>query len=231
MKANNQTPLEKALAEIMLEEFADVPREEEIPLTASPLFHKRMKKAGKTAAVTSVRGVRATLKRAVLIAAILVILATSVFAIREVGGTFIHFLVNDNGSHYTFSFDAQQAATAPRTIETVYHASFIPKGYTLTTSNVQPSGVIYYWKNEAQENYIMFQQSIIGDVDRVPYSDDANAVTLNINGYQVFRVRNDATIYCWTDNEYFFSLYFGPDVNEAHKLDIFNGIKPLGVEP
>ena len=228
MKTNNQTPLEKALAEVMLEEFADVPREEEITLTASPLFHKRMKKVKKTTAVTTVRGVRKTLKRAALIAAILVILATSAFAIREVGETFIRFLISDDGSHYTFSFDPEQAATAPRSIETVYHASFIPKGYSLTTSSVQPNGVFYYWQDEDRENYIMFHQSIIGDVDKVPYSDDANAVILNINGYQVFRVRNDATIYCWTDNEYFFSLYFGPDVNEAYKRNIFDGIKPLG---
>jgi hypothetical protein len=190
-----------------------------------------MKKAGKFNAVTTVRGARTTLKRAVLIAAVVVILSTTVFAFREVGESFIKFLIKDDGSHYTFSFDPQQAATAPRTIETVYHASFIPKGYTLTTSSVQPSVVFYYWKDEAQENYIMFQQSIIGDVDKVPYSDDANAVILNINGYQVFRVRNDATIYCWTDNEYFYSLYFGPGVNEAHKQDIFEGIKPLDKTP
>ena len=231
MKNNNQTPLEKALAEVMLEEFADVPREEEIALTASPQFHKRIKKAGKVNAVNTVRGVRSTLKRAVLIAAIVAILATTVFAIQEVRDTFIDFFVSDNGSHYTFSFDPQQAATAPRTIETIYHASFIPKSYTLTTSNVQPSGVFYYWQDENRANYIMFQQSIIGDVDRVPYSDDTDAVVLNINGYQVFRVRNDATIYCWTDNKYFYTLYFGPGVNEAHKRDIFDGIQPLDKSP
>jgi len=231
MKTNNQTPLEKALAEVMLEEFADIPREDEIALTASPQFHKRMKQAGRINAVTTVRDARATLKRAVLIAVIAAILATTVFAFHEVGESFIQFLIKDDGSHYTFSFDPQQAATAPRSIETVYHASFIPKGYTLTTSSVQPSVVFYYWKDEAQENYIMFQQSIIGDVDKVPYSDDANAVILNINGYQVFRVRNDATIYCWTDNAYFYTLYFGPGVNEAHKQDIFEGIKPLDSAP
>lgn len=227
MKTNNQTPLENALAEIMLEEFADVPREEDIKIEVSHQFHKRMKGLGGTNAVTTVRGARSALKRVILVAAIVAILATTVFAIREVRETFIHFLINDDGSHYTFSFDPQQAATAPRTIEKVYHASFLPEGYTLTTSSVQPSVVVYYWQDESRENYIMFQQSIIGDVDKVPYSDDTNAVVLNINGYQVFRIRNEATIYCWTDNEYFFSLYFGPGVNEAHKQDIFEGIKPI----
>ena len=77
----------------------------------------------------------------------------------------------------------------------------------------------------------MFQQSVIGDVDKVPYSDDADTVILNINGYQVFRVRNEATVYCWTDNNYFYSLYFGPGVNEAHKQDIFEGIQPLDATP
>ena len=77
--------------------------------------------------------IRSAVKRAVLVAALLAVLAITVFAIPEVRDTFVRFFVQDEGNRYEFSVDPEQEATAPKYIRKTYRASYIPAGFTEMT--------------------------------------------------------------------------------------------------
>lgn len=225
MEVKEQTAFKRALKSVMLEEFAEIPPEEEIDIRVSNRFHRACEKMIRQNGQEPVRRIRSSVRRAVLIAALLSMLAIGVFAIPSVRDTVARFFVWDEGDYYKFSFDPEQAATAPEFIEKTYRATYIPEGFTETTADSSLSGCCRYWADAERKTYIMFDQTVIGGVDKVPYGDESVSEILNLNGYQVFCVRDEAIKYFWTDNEYFFSLYCGPGISEAEMRKIFSGIE------
>lgn len=225
MEMNDRTPFEQALMDVMLEEFADVPEEEQIQCAASDSFYKNCGKLLRRSSRHPVGRARVALKRGILIAAIVVALATTAMAFPDVKDAVIRLFVRDHGNRYEFCFDPEEAATAPKTIETVYRVTYIPEGYTLVTEDSSMSGVSSYWYNETNDGYIMFDQSVIGGIEFAPNAGGSKAEELNLDGYQVFCIRDDATKYYWTDNAYFYSLYCGKGITEEQMRQVFAGIR------
>lgn len=224
MTMNKSALLEQALKEVTLEEFSDIPSENEICLIPSEKFQKNCKRLIQQSQKGIVHRMRSSVRRAILIAALIAVLAVSAVAIPDVREAFVRFFVRNESAHYVFYFDPEQAATAPNVIEKTYCPTYIPAGYTMTSSDVGLTGNCYFWFDESYENYIMFDQTVIGGVDRAPYAEDSNAEIRNLNGYQVFCVYDEATVYYWTDNKYFYSLYCGPAISEEEMQRIFLSI-------
>ena len=225
MKEKEQTALKQALKSAMLEEFADIPPEEEIDIKVSEHFCRACEKLIRQNGQEPVRKIRHSVRRVVLVAALLSALAISVFAIPVVRDTVVRFFVRDEGKFYEFSFDPEQAATAPKFVEKTYRATYIPEGFTDLAEDSSLSGRCQYWTNAEEKIYIMFDQTVIGGIDKVPYGDESVSEVLNLDGYQVFCIRDEAIKYFWTDNEYFFSLYCGPGISEAEMRKIFRGLE------
>lgn len=225
MEMNDRTPFEQALMDVMLEEFADVPEEEQIQCAASESFYKNCGKLIRRSSRHPVSRARVALKRGILIAAIVVALATTAMAFPDVKDAVIRLFVRDYGNRYAFCFDPEEAATAPKTIETVYQVTWIPEGYALVSVDSSMSGVSSYWYNETNDGYIMFDQSVIGGIEFAPNAGGSEAEERNVSGYQVFCIRDDATKYYWTDNAYFYSLYCGKGISEAQMQRIFDSVR------
>jgi len=225
LNENEKDPLKRALYQVMTEEFRDVPEESEIDIPVSDGFRKNCKRIIRQSRYASASRMRRSLRRLAVIAAIVVALAATALAVPSVRGSFVRFFTGNAGQEYVYSFDPQQAATAPNVIEHSYIATCIPEGFQLKTSDVSLTDACYYWTNPKTQGYIMLDQTVIGGVDSIPYSKESILQVLEIDGYQVFLIQDETIKYFWTDNRYFFTLYCGPGITEEESLNIFRGIE------
>lgn len=221
-----RTPFEQALLDVILEEFSTIPSEKEIEITISLRFQKMCEQLLRRARHGVVSRVGIAFRRAIIIAAIIAALITTAMAVPVIREAIIQFFFRNEGTHYEFSFDPEQAATAPDVAEKIYCATYIPKGYTQITADISFAGAYYLWLDEGSEGYIMFNQYIIPeDNNSGPNAEGTATEVLNLNGYQVFCVYDEGSIYYWTNNEYFFELACGPGISEEEMQKIFFNIQ------
>lgn len=219
-------PFEQALLDAALEEFADIPSEEETGLEFSEEFEEAGAELVEKARRGKLPSVGRTLRRVLLIAAIIAALATTVMATPSFRDAIIQFFTQNAGTHYEFSFDPEQAANAPEYIEKVYKPTYIPEGFREDTVLIDANWVVYVWLSESGD-FISLDQYPIPDGTGGPKPDAEDVVieTLNLNGYEVFCVYSDGnTMYHWTDNEYFYQMVFGPSVPEDECKKVFFSI-------
>lgn len=219
-------PFEQALLDAALEEFTDIPSEEEINLTFSEEFEEAGAELVEKARRGKVPSVSRTLRRVLLVAAIVAALATTVMATPSFRDAVIRFFSSNAGTHYEFSFDPEQAATAPEYIEKVYKPTYIPEGFSEDTVLIDTSWVVYIWLSESGDFISLDQYPIPNDTEGPrPDAEDVEVETLSLNGYEVFCVYSDGnTMYHWTDNEYFYQMIFGPSVSEGECKKVFYSI-------
>lgn len=219
-------PFEQALLDAALEEFADIPAEDEIDLE----FSEEFEEAGAALVAQTRRGktpgVGKVLRRVLLVAAIIAALTTTVMATQSFRDAVIKVFAQNAGTHYEFSFDPEQAANAPEYIEKAYNVAYVPEGYDEDTKFINIGIAAYIWYNESVDSYISFCQYPIPNDTEGPWpnSEDVVVETLNLNGYEVFCVHDEGTAFYWTDNEYFFEMYFDPDVSEEDINKMFFSI-------
>lgn len=219
-------PFEQALLDTSLEEFADIPAEEELELELSAAFEEKGAELIARVRRGNLRKVSTTVRRIILIAAIIAALAVSAMAVPSIREGIIRFFATNAGTHYEFSFDPEQAATAPEYIEKVYKPTYIPEGFYEDTAFIDIGCVVYIWYSESGD-YISFDQLPIPNDSEGPQPDaeDVEVETLNLNGYEVFAVYSDGfTLYHWTDNEYFYVLALGPSVTNDECIKVFYSI-------
>lgn len=208
-------PFEQALLDATLEEFADIPDdEEEIAVTFSPSFVAKSKKLIRHTQQRIWPYVNTTMKRIVWIAIIAALLAQTVMAIPAVREAVIRFFLHDEGTHFEFTFDPEQAATAPDSIETVYLPTYIPDGFQEETRAMALDVVSVIWYNPDTGSYMDYEQFAMPEDPEASdwyglNSEGVTRETLHLNGYEVIKIYDDEyATFAWTDNEYFYNLSF-----------------------
>lgn len=225
MDTTKQQIFKQALLDAALEEFKDIPDEQDIDLEFSESFeawgHSKLCPSGDP----PVRRFRKGLRRALLIAAILAALTTTVLAVPAIREGLIKFFQQNAGTHYEFSFDPEQAATAPKTIEKEYAPTYIPEGYREDSHIVTEDVIMHVWTAETGE-YLSFRQETIPQDSEGPHPNAENVTieTVLINGYEVFLVHSSYYMYHWTDNEYFYQLILSPSIPEEERIQVLNSI-------
>ena len=121
-------PFEQALLDITLEAFADIPSEEEIDLELSDSFLSNSEKLIEKNRRGGFSRASKTIRRIILVAALIAALATTAMAVPAIREALIKFFAQSAETHYEFYFDPEQAATAPDNIEKVYKPTYIPEG-------------------------------------------------------------------------------------------------------
>lgn len=225
MSKSKLTPFEQALLDTCLEEFADIPTEEEIALEPSETFTKKSEALIVQARKGRIQTLGKTARRLLLIAAILAMLVTTALAVPAVREGIIRFFTKNAGTHYEFSFDPEQAATAPEYIEKVYKPTYIPEGFFEDTVFIDPSYVCYFWYSESGEAITFDQMPIPNDTEGpAPDAEEVTVEILNLDGYQVFVVHAEIVMYHWTDNEYFYLLTVPTTLSTEDQHSIFYSI-------
>lgn len=226
------TVFQQALLDTALEEFKDIPAEEDIDVTPSPKFTAWTEDLIRKSRRRSWRYINTAFRRAVLIAAILSVLVVTVAATPAIREKVISFFIQDHGTHYGFTFDPEQAATAPECIETIMGPTYIPEGFELVLYESAPAGVIYAYQNSAGE-WLDFDQSPIPEHPEDDSwininAEDVTTQSKQIGDYWVFMTIGWGyySLY-WTDNSYFYSLGV-PDSFSMDEVErIFLSIQPL----
>lgn len=218
---NKNTVFQKALLDSTLEDFSKVPGENELPNDFSPQFEKSCKKLLGKSESAVVYHLSRTVRRAVLLAAILAASVFTVFAVPELRE---NILSRSATPQYEYSFDPISATSAPESVETVYLPTHIPEGFTLERKLIHEKWVTCLWRSDA-ETYITFDQYPIPEgAESVLSSEDSPYEIMELDGYQVFRIQSSAIKYYWTDNQYFYTLIFSPNISEQEHKNVFYSI-------
>lgn len=227
MSKTEWTQFEQALLEANLEEFADVPAEDSIDLTLSEEFELEGLELVEKARRGKVPRFGKTLRRALLIAAIIAALATAAMAIPAVREGIIRFFTHDVGTHHVIEFDPEQAATAPKYIEKVFVPTFVPAEFRLKEGSVNFARVIYLWEHNTNPDWYVFyeQQPLPLYPNGGPDSEHTTSRYIIWDNYKVFCVEDDIwRYYGWTDNSYYYELICYADISEDEIYRIFESI-------
>lgn len=216
---NENTVFQRALLDSTLEDFSKVPGENELPNDFSPQFEKSCKKLLGKSESAVVHHLSRTVRRAVLLAAILAASVFTVFAVPEIRENILSAQIS-----YEYSFDPMLAASAPESVETVYLPAHIPQGFTLERKLIHEKWVTCLWRSDS-DTYITFDQyPIPRGAENVLSSEDSPYEIIELDGYQVFRIQSSAIKYYWTDNQYFYTLIFSPNIPEQEHKNVFYSI-------
>lgn len=231
MHKENMTIFEQALLDATLEEFSDIPdNEDEIDVVFSLAFLAKSEKLIRNTERKTWRYINTTMKRVALIAVIAALLATTAMAFPTVRQAIIQFFLQDKGTHYEFSFDPEQAASAPDCIETVYVPTYIPNGYDQAFEAVNIATVAIGWCNS--DNWWIYynQAPMPDDYENATRgginAEGATTQTIGIDNYEVIRIEDAEVIsYVWTNNEYMFTLMCEKTIPEEETEKIFSSIQ------
>lgn len=216
---NENTPFRKALLDSTLEEFSQVPGEHELPDIFSPQFEESCQKLLGKSESAVVYHLSRTVRRAVLLAAILAASVITAFAVPELRENILSAQIS-----YEYSFDPMLAASAPESVETVYLPAYVPQGFIQERKLIHEQWVTCLWRSDS-DTYITFDQYPIPKrADSVLSSEDAAYEIIELDGYEVFRIQSSAIKYYWTDNEYFYTLIFSPNIPEQEHKNVFYSI-------
>lgn len=221
-------PYEAALREQAMQDFADVPTEDEIEHTFSGEFESAMQKLIKTGKKPVLRA--GSMAKRLLIAAIIIsLLAGCTMAAPGI----IKFFTHNTGERYYFTVDEKARENAPLEIETVYSISDVPEGFEIYDEAICEGFASYAYRNEKTDKWISFDQEIVtgypeNHLGGEPDSEYSTMSKVTIDGYEVVRIIHEegAIQFTWTNEEYFFDLYCDNcfTINEAY--EIFRSIRP-----
>lgn len=230
MRMKTATAFERALLTASSEAFSEIPeREEDIVMTFSEDFLRRNEALLRETDSKHQRYVNKVWKRTVLIAVIAALLTMTAMAVPAVREAIAKLFIQDEGTHYEFTFDPEQIAQAPRQVESVYKPIDIPQGYALDTEIISRSTVCYIW-NHSDRHWISFHQvplPIECDSGGGINSEGAEVGSFEIDGCEVLRIgTDDALFYVWIKDGYYFELcHASEDLSDEVLTEAFRSIR------
>lgn len=225
MKYRNLTPFQKALLDSVLMEHEDVMEECE-PVVFSKQFLAKSKKLIKQTRGVLSYSFKRSFRIALIAALIVVLLAGCAMAIPVVREAVIDFFLQIDDERVGITFDPQEAANAPKTIETIYTLSEIPPGYELAASELLSAQAYSWWVND-QDQWISYYQFTISE-----NATEDNWIAMElpemgreakvIGDYLVEIIRSEGFYHLiWTNNEYVFVLELPDTIDDDTTLKTF----------
>lgn len=210
----NSVQLGEVLMDLTLGQFQNVPAEGEIDHTFSQSFQEKIQGMSKKSESVTWRVWQAPVKRAVLIAIlIMIMLVTVACATPVIRNAIIDFFFVEDKIAYGMTFAPYTSTSVPQVLESVCVPALDQKGYILAHTERTQFGLEYLWENEHDE-YIYYSQSIMqqGTPDRTWVGIDAEETkrtTQTICGHWVEIISNEAEqqyVAVWTDNRYIYTV-------------------------
>ena len=220
------SPFQQALLDAQLEQWKDIPSEEEIEITLSEEFQANKNKLIRQAKQKKVGNASIILRRIACAAAILVILAMSAFAIPFVREGLVRIFVTETEDSFPFDFDYDLLASAPQRIEKVYKPTYSPEGFR-EDAIISSEWVVYMWQGDGGKMITFGQYPLSNETVR-PQEDTEGLQVEGVlpNGYKVLSITNESSrMYFWTDNEYFYRLICSSSVSTDESSKMLQNIK------
>ena len=230
MKKTTLTPFEQALLDANLDEFRNIPAEQDIAMEFSPAFQVKAQELVRKSEGHYWSSGKVFLRKVAIVALISAMLLLTACSIPVVREAIIDFFFKDVGTHYEFTYDPEQALLAPDAIVTVYSPEYVPDGYEKLGEDISAAGVIMVWANE-EGKWLNYMQGIIPD-DPLSgesgnfNSEGANAEWITVNGCGVLRIEDvEYLTYTWTSSEYTFSISCPIELGDDELENIFDSIQ------
>lgn len=230
-----ETPFEQALTEVWIDEYRDVPPEEELHHAFSPEFEAKMEALFRKVRKNHWKRSKVILRRVALVAAIiaaLLLTACTIPAVRQVfKDLFVDFFVEDKETFYEFTYDPDEVVNAPDCIETVYAPTYVPEGFAEDVRSYSIAGVDITWSREVEGHGIRFRQRCMPDdpehvKDFGLNAENAKIEWIELGGGQVLRYEDgDYLGYHWATSEYRFSLTCTQSIGEQELRLMFESIQ------
>lgn len=228
------TAFQRALLDAALESHTNIPEEEALSDPFSPEFkawaddfiRKNGTRRLRTATV---------LKRILIAAAILLLLAGTAMAIPAVRTAILDLFFHETEERIAVTFDPVQAANAPDTIQVPYAIDCVPTDYTLIMDDTQITTVCQWWKNSEGQRILFTQQPLRHNLTNKNWwgydSLENTRRSILLGDYQVEVIETEENYkLIWTNNEYLFTLELPYSVTEEEMQAIFASWGPRDKE-
>ena len=225
------TPFQQALLDSVSQDYAHIPSNDALKDPFSENFKAWAKTHIQSDYVKRIRITR-VVKRVLIAAAILLLLAATAMAIPVVRTGILDLFFHETDERIAITFDPEQAANAPDSIQTAYSVSYAPSDYKLAMKEINVSSVCCCWQNDQGERMLFTQQPLQHDLTADNwYGYNAAEHTRNsiiLGEYQIECIQT-ATNYklVWTNNEYLFTLELPYSVTEEEMRKIFDSWGPM----
>lgn len=230
MKKTTLTPFEQALLDGNLEEFMNVPAEQDIDMEFSRQFQLKAEELIQRSERNHWSSGKVFLRRVALVALIAGILTLTACSIPIIWEAIVDFFVEDTGTHYEFYYDPDDIANAPQAIETVYFPTYIPNGYTEALIDYHVAAVTGFWITE-DGRYLNYEQVLLpenplsGESGHIN-SEGAESKWIRVNNCQVLRIEDKEWVsYVWVTNEYEFSIMCQKPISDDEIIKVFDSIR------
>ena len=225
------TPFQQALLDSVSKDYAHIPSNDALEDPFSERFKAWAKIHIQSGYVKRLRAAR-VVKRALIAAAILLLLAATAMAIPAVRTAILDLFFQENEERIAITFDPEQAANAPDSIQTAYSVSYAPSDYKLIMKETNVSSVCWCWLNNQGERILFTQQPLQHELTADNwYGYNAAEYAKNsilLGDYQVEKIDTTEDYkFVWTNNEYLFTLELPYSVTEEEMRKIFDSWGPM----
>lgn len=233
MQAQKQlTPFEQALVDSILYEYRDLPSEDELPYEFSPKFQRRALKLLSKTRNPAWYYVNTTFKKVILVAIIICMLAVTAMAVPAIREAIIDFFFTEREESYGITFNPEEAATAPSSVERQHAPTHIPNGFNVLDQGCAEFSSYCFWADENGAVIIYTQETIPENATSDTWigidAEDATRTSQIIGEYLVEIVwLEESYSLHWTDNAYVYSLELPNSISQEVMVEIFNSIKPM----
>ena len=225
------TPFQQALLDSVSKDYAHIPPNDCLEDPFSDAFKAWAKTHVQSGYVKRIRTLR-VVKRVLIAAAILLLLAATAMAIPAVRTAILDLFFHENQERIAITFDPEQAVNAPDTIQKTYSIDYVPGGYTLSMKEVHISTVYLCWIDADGHRIFFTQQPLQPEATPEDWwgynAAEHTRDKILLGDYQVERIQT-MTNYklVWTNNEYLFTLELSYSVTEEEMRKIFDSRGPM----
>lgn len=231
MQKKALTPFQQALTDAILDEYSFIPENEnDIDIEFSFGFQAKMQKLIRKTNSKTWYYVNTSVKRAILVAIIAILITATVFASPSIRNAVIKIFIHDTGTHYIFTFDMEQTKNAPEHVESAYYPTYIPSGYTEVSNQAHYLGVCAVWLDADGWMIFYTQEALPHDPlqsELDSFNSEGTTISrITIDGYEIVRGVDDESIYyAWTNYEYLFTLICDNVLPEDELVKIFQSVQ------
>lgn len=207
-------------------ELAELPAKEDIEVTFSKRFIRRMNRILRADKYGYLRLVDARWKRTVAACVAICIMLSSAMSVKAIREPVIEFIENcyEKFTEFVFGEKQETEQDIPETIETVYVPAYIPEGYKQGSVDDFPQMIYTTWKNE-DGNTINFRQVVAFSTNLVIDTETQNYKNILIDNLKVYYLIDGTnTYYQWIYNNYLFSLEFTGEISSEEAIQIISSI-------
>lgn len=177
----NKERFDEAFREALSYEYQDIPHDEaQIDYTFSSSFEKRMNKLIVSEKKPTWKFVNTARKRAVLIAAIIIMLMTAALSVSAIREPIVNFFVelHETFAHYVMDGDKSD------TITTKYQITKLPDGFVQTDKKENPTRIMTTYEN-ASGDVLELLQGITEGVDMFVDTENSEEKIITVSDREV----------------------------------------------